>query len=206
MGQLYCPSHCHLPLFLDFFSLISSSLISFSFAIVFIFLLPDCFLFYHLQFLSNLSQYSWLYCLSNHLNSFLVMNLPGNSPLLNVSSLCSYLTTSSISCWYSFLNSLIVSFAFFKFSLPSYVSDSTVNPFQHTRYLFFLLTCHLFNIFSTFYSSFPLIITGAGCSFLCPSICPTYCCILLTLTIRCIFIVLDSYNSTAFNNTIFLIL
>ena len=86
-------------------------------------------LFYHLQFLSSLPQYSWSYLLSDHLNNFLAVNLPGNSPLLNIPSLCFCLTTSSMSCQYSFLNSSITSFAFFKFFLPSQVSDSAVNPF-----------------------------------------------------------------------------
>ena len=42
--------------------------------------------FYHFQFLSNLAQYSLSYLLSDYPNNFLAINLPGNSPLLNVSS------------------------------------------------------------------------------------------------------------------------
>jgi len=100
--------------------------------------------------------------------------------VVNVSFLCSCLATSFMSHQYSFSNSLIASFAFFKFSLPSHVSDSTINPFQHTKYLSFPLTCCLFRILSTFYSSFPSIITRAGCFFFWPSTCPIYLCILLT--------------------------
>ena len=77
--------------------------------------------FYCLQFLSNLPQYSWLYLLSDYPNSFLAVNLPGNSSLLNVPSSCSCLTTSFISHRYSFSNSLITSFAFFCI-LPSFPS------------------------------------------------------------------------------------
>ena len=144
--------------------------------------------------------------MSDHLYNFFAVNLPSNSPCLNVVSSHSCLAMSSISHWYSFSNSLITSFVFFKFSLPSRVSDSAVNLFQHTKYLSFPLIFLLFSIRSTSYSSSPLIITGASCFFLYPSTCPTYLCILLTLTTGCIFIVLGSSNSTAFNNTIFLIL
>ena len=174
--------------------------------IIFIFLFSDHFSFHHLQFLSSLPQYSLSYLLFNHPNNFLAVNLPGNSPFLNTLSSCSCLVISSISCRYSLLNSLIASFAFFKFSLPSHVSDSTVNPFHHTKYLSFPLICCLFNILSTSYSSSPLIITGASCSFFCPSTCPTYLCILLTLTTGCIFIILDSSNSTTFIDMILFIL
>ena len=68
--------------------------------------------FHHLQFLSNLPQYSWSYLLSDYPNIFLAVNLPGSSPLLNVSSLCSCLTMSSMSCRYSLSNSLIASLVF----------------------------------------------------------------------------------------------
>ena len=112
------------------------------------------------------------------------------------------ITMSFISCRYSFSNSLIASFAFFKFSLPSHVSDSAINPFHHTKYLSFPLTRCLFNILSTSHSSSSLIITGAVCSFFYPSTCPMYLCILLMLTTRCIFIVLGSSNSTTFVDTI----
>ena len=183
-----------------------SSLISFSFIIVSIFLSLDCLSFHYLQFLSNLFQYSWLYYLSNHLNNFLAMNLPGNSPLLNVPFLCFYFVTSFMSQRYFFLNSLIAFCVFSKFSLLFYVSDSTVNPFQHTKYLFFSLTCHLFNILSTSYSFFSLIITGASHFFFCPFTYSIYLHILLIFTTGCIFTILGSSNSTIFDNTIFLTL
>ena len=133
---------------------------------------PDCFPFYYLQFLSSLPQYSWLYLLSDHPNSFLAVNLSGKSLLLNVLSLRSCLAMSSISHQYSFSNSLIASFMFSKFSLSSQVSDSAVNPFQHTKYLSFSLTRRLFKILSTFHSSFPSIITRASCSSFLPLYLP----------------------------------
>ena len=179
-----------------------SSSISFSSLIVFNIC---CFLlsFYCFQFLSNLLQYSWLYLLSDHLNNFLTVNLPGNSSCLNVPSSHSCLAISSISHWYSLLNSSTTFFALFRFSFPSQVSDSIINPFYCTKYLFFPLTYCLFRILSTFYSFSSSIITRASCSFLCPFTCPIYLYILLTLTTGCIFIVLDSSNSTIFVNTIF---
>ena len=178
--------------------LFSSSLIV---SIVFFFL--GCPPFYHLQFLSNLPQYSLSYFLSDHPNNFFAINLPGNSLLSNIPSSLSYRFTFSMSCRYSLLNSLIASFAFPRFSLPSQVSDSTVNPFYCTRYLFFPLIRYLFKISFTSHSSSPSIITGASCSLFCPSTCPIYLYILLTLTTRCILIVSGSSNSTMFNDTIF---
>ena len=164
MGPSCCPFSSIYSLTPEFSSLISSSS-----TIVSIFLFPDRFPFYCLQFLSSLPQYSWLYLLSDHPNSFIAVNLPGNSPLLNVPSLHSCFAMFFMSHRYSFSNSLITSFIFFKFSLPFQVSDSAINPFQHTKYLSFSFTCRLFRILSTFYSSSSSIITEAGCSFLCPS-------------------------------------
>ena len=162
--------------------------------------------FHCLQFLSNPPQYSLSYLLSDHPNNFLAVNYPGNSPLLNIPSSLSYLLMSSMSLLYSLLYSSITSLAFSRFSSPSQVSDSAMNPFHHTRYLSFPLICHLFSILSTFHSSSPSITTGAGCSFLCPSTCPIYLCILLMLTTKCIFTMLGSSNSTAFDDMIFFIL
>ena len=184
-----------------------SSSISSSFRIVFIVSLFIGFLpFHRLQFFSILPQYSWSYCLSNHPYSFFAVNLPGNSPHLNVVSSRSCHATSSISRQYSFSNSSIASFTFSKFSFPSQISDSAVNPFQRTKYLSFPLTCHLFRILSTSHSSSPSIITGAGCSFFCPSTCPTYRRILLALTTGCIFTVLGNSNLTTFDDIISLTL
>ena len=183
--------------------LISSSF-SFIVSIVLHFLV--CLPFYYFQFLSSLSQYSLSYFLSDHPNSFFAVNHPGSSSLLNISSSLSCHLTSSISCQYSFLYSSTASFTFSRFFLPSQVSDSTVNPFHCTKYLSFPCICCLFRILSTSHSFSPLIMTGAGCSFLCPSTCPTYLHILLTLTTEYIFIVLGSSNSTAFDDMIFLIL
>ena len=162
--------------------------------------------FHCLQFLSNLPQYSLLYLLSNHLNNFLAVNRPGNSLLLNIPSSLFCFLTSSMSLLYSLSYSSITSLAFSKFSSPSQVSDSAVNPFYCTRYLSFPLIRCLFSILSTSHSSSPSITTGAGCSFLCSFTCSTYLHILLTLTTECIFIVLGSSNSTAFDDTIFFIL
>ena len=184
-----------------------SSSVSSSSGIVFIVRLLTGFLPFHcLQFLSNLPQYSWSYRLSVHPYNIFAMNFPSNSPHLNVISSHSCRTTSSMSCQYSFLNSLIASFAFSKFSFPSQVSDSAVNPFHCTKYLSFPLTFLLFSIRSTSYSSSPSIMTRAGCSFFCPSTWPTYLHILLTLTTGCIFTALGSSNLTAFDDTISLIL
>ena len=176
----------------------SSSLIIFNTSLSFL-----CFPFHCLQFLSSLLQYSWSYYLSDYPNNFFAINLPSSSPLLNVPFSCSCLLTFFMSYWYSFSNSLIASLVFSRFSLPSQVFDSTVNHFYLTKYLFFSLIYCLFKILSTSYSSFLLIITGASCSFLCSSTCPMYLHILLTLTTRCIFTVLDSSNLTVFDNTIF---
>ena len=191
--------HSRIP---DFsFSISSSS------GIVFIISLLTGFLpFHHLQFFSILPQYSWSYHLSDYSYSFFAVNLPGNSPHRNVLSLHSCCATFSMSHRYSFSNSLIASFAFSKFSLPSQVSDSAVNPFQHTKYLSFPLTFLLFSIHSTSHSSSPSIMTGAGCSFFCPSTCPMYHHILLTFTTGCIFTILGSSSFTAFDNTTFLTL
>ena len=140
------------------------------------------FSFHHFQFLSSLSQYSSSYFLPDYPNNFFTVNLPGSSPLLYTPFSLSCWFISSLSLLYSFLNSLITSFAFSKFSFSSQVLDSAVNPFYLTRYLFFSLTHHLFKILSTSYSSSSSIITGAGCSFFCPFTCPMYLCILLVMT------------------------
>ena len=162
--------------------------------------------FHCLQFLSNLAQYSSSYLLSDHPNSFLAMNHPGNSPLLNVPSSFSCFLTSSISHQYSFSYSSIASFVFSRFSLPSQVSNSAVNPFYHTRYLSFPLIHCLFNILFTSHSSSSSIMTGVDCSLLCPSTYSTYLHILLIFTTGYILIVLGNSNSTTFVDTIFLIL
>ena len=162
--------------------------------------------FHCFQFLSSFPQYSSSYYLSDHPNSFFAVNCPGSSPLLNVPSSLFCCLTSSMSHWYSFLYSLTASFAFSRFSLSSQVSDSAMNPFHHTKYLSFPHIRHLFRILSTSHSSSSSITTGAGCSFLCPSTCPTYLHILLTLTTGCIFTILGSSNSTVFDDMIFFIL
>ena len=176
---------------------------SFSWTVSNILLSFVCPPFYCFQFCSNLPQYSLLYCLSVHPNSFFTINLPGNSSLLNIPSSFSCCLISSISCQYSFSSSSIASLAFSKFFIFSQVSDSAVNPFYYTKYLFFFCILCLFSILSTSHSSSPSIITRASCSLFCPSTCPTYFHILLTLTTRCIFIVL---GSSVFDNTILLIL
>ena len=105
--------------------------VSSSSGIVFIVSLLASFLpFHRLQFLSNLSQYSWSYHLSDHPYNIFAVNFPGNSPHLNIVSSRSCCATSSMSRWCSLSNSSITSFAFFKFFLPSQVSGSAVNPFQ----------------------------------------------------------------------------
>ena len=86
----------------------SSSFFIISIVLCSLFLPP----FHLLQFFSNFAQYSLLHLLFDHPNNFLTVNLPGNSPLLNVPFSLSYLLTSSISLLYSFSNSSIASFAF----------------------------------------------------------------------------------------------
>ena len=184
----------------------SSSVSSSSSTVFIISLLTGLLLFHHLQFLSNLPQYSWSYCLSNHPYNIFAMNFPGNSPCLNVVSSRSCCAISSMSYRYSFSNSSIVFFAFFKFSLLSQVLDSAINPFQRIRYLSFSFTRHLFRILSTSHFSSPSIITRAGCSFFCLSTCLTYLCILLMLTTEYILTMLGSSNLTTFDDIISLIL
>jgi len=162
--------------------------------------------FHCLQFLSNLAQYSSSYLLSDQPNSFLTINCPSSSSLLNIPSFLFCFPTSSISHWYSFSNSSTAFFAFSKFSFSSQVLNSAVNSFYYIKYLFFSLIYHLFRILSTFYSFSLSITTGAGCFFLCPSTCPMYFHILLTLTTRCIFTMLGSSSSTVFDDTTFFIL
>ena len=134
-------------------SLISGSfclISSFSSQIISKVLLPlACPPFHCLQFLSNLPQYSLLYLLSNYLNSFFAINCSSSSSLLNIPSSLSCCLIFSIFCQYSFSSSSTASFVFSKFSIPSQVLDSAVNPFYHTKYLFFSLICHLFRILLT---------------------------------------------------------
>jgi len=113
---------------------------------------------------------------------------------------------SSMSCQYFFLYSSIASLVFSRFFLSFQVSNSAMNSFYHTKYLSFSCIYYLFRILSTFYSFFPSIITGASCFFLCFSTCSIYLHILLILTIKCIFTILGSSNSTVFDNIIFFIL
>ena len=136
------------------------------------------------------------------------MYLPGNSPLSYIplfSSLSCHLM-SSISLPYSFSKSFNVSLAFPKFSVPSYVSASDINPFHCTKNFSFPFTILFLRIFLTSHFSSPSITTGYGISFLCPSTWFLYLHILLMLTTGCIFTVLDSSNSIAFAQTIFLTL
>ena len=151
--------------------------------------------FQHLQFLSNLVQYSSLYLLSVHLYNFFAVNFSSKSSLLNIPFSLFCFQIFSMSCWYSLPNSSTTSFVFPRFSISSQVSDSAVNSFHCTKYLSFPLTYCLFSILLTSYSSSPSIITGAGCFFFCPSTCPMYLCILLTFTTGYIFTVLDNCKS-----------
>ena len=138
--------------------------------------------------------------------NFLAVNLSSSSPLLNISSSLSCLQTSSMSHGYSLSNSSTASFIFPRFSISSQVSDSAVNPFHHTKYLFFPPICCLFSILSTSYSFSLSIITGASCFFFCLSTCSIYLCILLMFTTGCILTALDNSNSTTFVDIIFFIL
>ena len=153
--------------------------------------------FHHFQFLFSLPQYSWLYYLFDYLNNFFAINLLGSFSFLNILFFCSCLLISSMSCQYSFLNSLIASLVFSRFFLSFQVFDSTINLFYLTKYLFFPLTYYLFKILSNYHSSSSSIITRASCSFLCLFTCHTYLYILLILTTRYIFTILGSSNLTA---------
>ena len=204
----YCLSFSILCQFSSSFSLFYSSIFpplysSFSFSILFkngfLLYLKSRFLFHFLQFSSIHFQYFWLYFLFPQPYSNFTIYLPGSS-LLNIflsSSASCHLTSSSSSLWYSLLNYLTNSITFFKLSLLSQVSSSAMHPFHCTKYLSFLCTFLLFIIFSTSHSSSPSITTSCGVSFLCPSTCDLYFRTLLTLTTRCILIVLGNYNSIA---------
>ena len=194
-----------------FFCLLFYSQISlFNFFFLFLYhfycFLSSCSCFFPSSPISNLVQYSSLYFLFDYPNNFLAINLSSNSPFLNIPSSLFCLLISFMSLLYSFSNFSIASFALPRFSFLFQVSDFAINPFYYTRYLSFSLIHYLFNIFSTFYFSFPSIMTRASCCFFYLSTCPTYFHTLLILTTRCIFTILDSSNSTTFNDIIFFIL
>ena len=138
--------------------------------------------------------------LSSHPYNVFAIYLPGSSSLWNSLqfSFFAYLDSSL----YSFLNLSTRSLAFPRFSYSSQVSSSVVYPFHCTRYLFFSLNFLLFNIFSTSYSSSPLIITGRDYSFFWSSIWSLYICTLLIFTTGYIFIVLGNSSSIVFVNII----
>ena len=169
---------------------------------------PNFFPFHFLQFCSILLQYSLSYLLLLYPNKALAIYLPGSSPLsyIPLSFTFSCCLISSISFLYYFLKSLNAFFAFTKFSLPSHVSASAINPFHHTKNFSFPLTILLLRIFSTSYSSSPSITIGHGVSFFYTSTWFLYLCTLLTFTTGCIFIVLGSSNSIAFVETTLLTL
>ena len=127
--------------------------------------------FFHcLQFSFYLLFLCLSYSLLDHPYSIFTVNLSGSS-LENFFLLSSsfYYLTSLASSLYSPSNSSTSSFTFFRFSLLSQVSSSTVYLFYHTKNFFFPLTIFLFSIFSTLNSSSPSIITGFGRVFFCSS-------------------------------------
>ena len=127
--------------------------------------------FFHcLQFSFHLLFLYLSYSLLDHLYSIFTINLPRSS-LENSFSLSSFSChlTSLASSLYFLSNSSTSSFIFFRFSLLSQVSPSTVYLFYYTKNFSFPLTIFLFSIFSTSNSSSPLMITGFGRVFLCPS-------------------------------------
>jgi len=132
-----------------------------------------------------------------------IVNLFGNSFFLNILFFLFCLWTFFIFHQYSLSNSSTPSFVFPRFSIPSQVFDSVINPFHHTKYLSFPLTYHLFSILSTFHSFSFLIMTQANFSFLCSFTCPIYLHILLIFTTRCIFTILSNSNLTIFDNITF---
>ena len=81
------------------------------------------------------------------------------------------------------------------------MSCSAINPFHHTKYFTTPLTFHLFNIFSTSYSSTPSTSTGFTSSTFCPSTCSLYYTTQLIFTTRRILIDIGSYNLTTLVDT-----
>ena len=119
-----------------------------------------------------------------------------------------YLSTKCLSIFFGLLSSdfffffyaitlLKVFYQFFRFSLFSQVSPSTVHPFYYIKYLSFPYTFLLFMIFLTSHSSSSSITTSCGIFFLCSSTCDLYLHTLLMLTTGCILTILGNSNSIA---------
>ena len=126
--------------------------------------------FYCLQFSFHFLSLCLSYSLLDHLYSIFTINFPGSSLENSFSlSFSSCHLTSLASFLYFLSNSSTSSFIFFRFSLLSQVSPSTVYLFYYTKNFSFPLTIFLFSIFSTSNSSSPSIITGFDRVFLCPS-------------------------------------
>ena len=157
-----CPVLQSLPLiFLFSFSIFSSTFFKCLLSSICLFS------FHFFQFFSNLFKYSSSNFRSSHPYNTFAIYFPGNSILLysSSSSTCHLPTTSPHS------NSSINSSAFFKFSLLSQVSPSTVKPFHRIKYFTTPLIFFLFNIFFTSHSSTPSTSIGFPSSFFCSLTC-----------------------------------
>ena len=148
--------------------------------------------FYLCQFFSNFLKYSSSNFLSSQPYSNFAIYFPGSSLLLYFSALgfffISFLTFT-FSCYLTStfnlpLNSSTNSFTFSKFFSFSQVSFSTINPFQHTKYLFTPCIFFLFNIFSISHSSASSTSIGFPSYFFCSFTCSLYRTTQLIFTIR----------------------
>ena len=104
--------------------------------------------FHFCQFLSNFLRYSFLNFPLSHSYNIFTIYFPGNSPLLkSFSSILSNFSCFLISTLILLSNFSIVSLVFPRSSSLFYVSYSTVNLFQHTKYFSTPLIFLLFKIF-----------------------------------------------------------
>ena len=148
--------------------------------------------FYLYQFFSNFLKYSSSNFLSSQPYSNFAIYFPGSSLLLYFSALgfffISFLTFTFFchltSTFNLPLNSSTNSFTFSKSFPFSQVSFSTINPFQHTKYLSTPYIFFLFNIFSISYSSAPSTSIGFPSYFFCHFTCSLYCTTWLIFTTR----------------------
>ena len=139
---------------------------------------------FHLcQFFSNFLKYFSSNFPSSQLYSNFVIYFPSSSLLLYSSILGFFfisLPTSTFSCHLTSVFNLSLnlstnSFVFSKSFPFSHISFSTVNPFQHTKYLSTSHIFLLFNIFSISHSSTSSTLIGFPSSFFCPFTCSLYC-------------------------------
>ena len=124
--------------------------------------------FYFFQFLSNFLKYSFSNFLSFYPYNIFAIYFSSSLPLLKS---CSF-TKSNLSCHLTFTLSFLSNFTTTFFALSKsyslfYISFSTINSFQYTKYFTTSLTFLLFNIFSISYSLTLSTSTGFTFSTLC---------------------------------------